>query len=132
MSQPKAPKAATTSAADLDAALVVGTLSSDPVWRELPSGTTMCTLEVTTRSGEGHARSVPIVQFDPPRRLDRLAKGDRVVVAGAVVRRFFRTGGATVSRTEVTATWVKRETSASRRELVRWGTDHLANTADPG
>ncbi len=131
MSQSNGPKAAATdSDVDLDVALIVGTLSSDPVRRELPSGTTMCTLEVTARSDEGQARSVPVVQFDPPKRLERLAKGDRVVVAGAVVRRFFRAGGATVSRTEVTAGWVKRDTKASRRELERWGNGHLGDIAE--
>ncbi|CAN5303282.1 hypothetical protein BH20ACT3_BH20ACT3_15510 [soil metagenome] len=83
-----------------------GVLSSAPLSRELPSGTVVATYEVTTRSGDGTAETVPVVWFEPPRRAATIAVGTEVVVAGRVRRRFFRTGGGTASRTEVVATAV--------------------------
>jgi single-strand DNA-binding protein len=82
--------------------VLVGSLSSLPTERTLPSGDTLLQLEVTTRTAGG-TRSVPVVVFDPPRQLCRLAEGETVLVHGCVRRRFFRNGGATASRTEVVA-----------------------------
>lgn len=76
-----------------------GTVSSDPRVRDLPSGSTVTNVEVTTRS-EDLTASVPVVVHD--RRVD-VANGDDVVVVGHVQRRFFRAGGVTQSRTEVVA-----------------------------
>lgn len=81
-----------------------GTLSSDPVPRELASGSTLWSFEVTTRSAGGSA-SAPVSWLDPPRP-PRVLGGDDVVVVGLVRRRFFRTGGATQSRTEVVASTI--------------------------
>ena len=83
--------------------LLRGTLSSAPVRRDLASGSSLVQYEVTTRSGDGPAASVPVAWFDPPATAPVLAEGAEVVVAGQVRRRFFRTGGATASRTEVVA-----------------------------
>jgi hypothetical protein len=71
-----------------------GTLSSEPALRTLPSGSTLLSCEVTTRSPDGPARSVPVAWFDPP-AASLLAVGTEVVVTGEVRRRFFRAGGAT-------------------------------------
>lgn len=111
---------------DVDFAVIVGTLSSDAASRDLPSGTRLCTLEVTARQAEGPARSVPVAQIDPPRRVEKLVKGDRVVVVGQVVRRFFRAGGSTASRTEVVASWVRRDTATARAAAAAWGGAHIA------
>jgi single-strand DNA-binding protein len=85
-----------------------GVLSRDPEARELPSGDALVAYDVTVRpepaSGEGaRAESVPVAWFDPPAAATAMAAGDEVVVVGRVRRRFFRAGGATVSRTEVVA-----------------------------
>jgi single-strand DNA-binding protein len=91
-----------------------GVLSSAPVIRELPSGSIVHTLELTTRDEEGRSASVPVAWFDPP-GLPTLDTGAEVVVTGSVRRRFFRSGGATQSRTEVVAAAV---VPASRRRQV--------------
>ena len=96
----------TTNDADLDLALLVGTLSSDPVEQTLPSGSVLLRYEVTVRD-RAPADTVPVSWVDP-RRAPGLAAGDRVVVVGRVRRRFFRAGGATRSATEVLATSVGR------------------------
>jgi single-strand DNA-binding protein len=94
---------------DLDLAVVVGTLSSDPVVQELPSGSRLIRYEVTVRD-RSPADTVPVSWFDPPRP-PKLTQGDRIVVVGRVRRRFFRAGGATRSATEIVAGSVCRPRS---------------------
>lgn len=108
----------TTTDADLDLAVLVGTLSSDPVEQTLPSGSVLLRYEVTVRD-RAPADTVPVAWVDP-RRPPSLTVGDRVVVVGRVRRRFFRAGGVTRSATEVLATSVSRprSTSAARAALA--------------
>jgi single-stranded DNA-binding protein len=81
-----------------------GRLSSDPVLRELSSGSRLLSLEVTTSSDAGTA-TVPVAWFDPP-TLPDWGAGVDVVVRGVVRRRFYRGASGTQSRTEVVATEV--------------------------
>lgn len=85
--------------------LLRGTLSSVPVRRTLPNGSDICQLELTTRDSDGLARSVPVIVHEPFGKDDFTTweVGADVVVVGSVVRRFFRSGGGTGSRTEVVA-----------------------------
>lgn len=113
-----------------------GVLSSAPTSRELPSGTVLTTYEVTTRSGDGAADTVPVAWFDPPRRTATITVGTEVVVAGRVRRRFFRTGGGTASRTEVVATAVvparQRTRAAKVVEAAISSTGATSDAANPG
>ena len=97
----------------LNVAVVRGTITSTPRQRTLPSGDTVTNIEVTTRIEAG-ACSLPVVVHDgaPP-----LEACDEVVVVGRVVRRFFRAGGVTQSRTELVATRVLR--ASDRRGVTR-------------
>lgn len=97
--------------------LLRGVLSSAPTSRELPSGSRLVSYEVTTRV-DGTAESVPVAWFDPPVRATSMAAGTEVVVTGRVRRRFFRTGAATASRTEVVATAVVAASQRKRVEKV--------------
>lgn len=81
-------------------AVLRGIVTSEPKVRELPSGSTVTNVEVTTR-GDAVTASVPVVVHDRPAGV---VAGDEVVVVGHVQRRYFRTGGVTQSRTEVVAT----------------------------
>jgi single-strand DNA-binding protein len=90
-----------------------GHVSSEPRRRDLPSGTTLLQLEVTT-PGDGALLSVPVVWFEPTRDF---APADEVTVLGHVRRRFYRTGGATQSRTEVVAECIVA--TRRRRDLQR-------------
>ena len=86
--------------------LVKGRVSSEPRIRQLPSGSSIVNLEVTTALDDGFGSvSVPIVV---EAESVHCAAGDEVVVVGHVRRRFFRAGGATQSRTEVVAHKVVR------------------------
>ena len=78
-------------------ALVSGRLSRPAERRDLPSGDSVVTIEVTTRLGAGPAESVPVVWPDAPSWADGLGTGARVVVVGRVRRRFFRAGGRTAA-----------------------------------
>lgn len=104
-------ESAVESTLDLDLAVIVGTLSSDPVEQSLPSGSRLLRYEVTVRD-RVPADTVPVSWVDP-RRPPALAAGDRVVVVGRVRRRFFRAGGVTRSATEVLATSVSRPRSTA-------------------
>ena len=92
-----------------------GRLSSEPVVRELASGSRLLSLEVTTDTDTG-AASVPVAWFDPPAGPDWSA-GTEVAVRGVVKRRFFRGAAGTQSRTEVVATDVCA--TAKRRQAQR-------------
>jgi single-strand DNA-binding protein len=107
---------------ELDLVILSGHLSSDPTVRDLPSGDRMWSYEVTVREADRPASSVPVVLFadDGPAAVE----GTRVAVVGRVRRRFFRSGGTTVSRTEVVADEVvvlrrRRDTERVLRRAVR-------------
>jgi len=95
----------------MNVVVLAGVLSAPPVSRDLPSGSVMLTMSVTT--DEPTRSSVPVVWFDPPAGI-AFDQGQRVVVVGTVVRRFFRSAGGTQSRTEVVATAIDLE-GRSRR-----------------
>lgn len=100
-------------AAQLNVVVLRGSLSSDPVTRSLPSGDVLHSLEVTVRTPDAPADTVPVVSS--ARLPAGLAAGAEVVVVGRVRRRFFRAGGATASRTEVVA---ERVVPGGRRAAV--------------
>ena len=86
-----------------------GTLSSEPVERTLPSGTTVADWNVTTVVG-GAKLSVPVQWTEPNRSVQRFGVGDSVVVTGSIRQRFFKAQGALVSRTEVVGQRVTKPT----------------------
>lgn len=100
--------------------LVRGALSSVPVRRTLPNGSDIVQIEVTSRDADGVARSVPVIVHEPLGKDDFTGweSGTEVVVVGSVVRRFFRSGGGTASRTEVVAARVVRGSQVARVDKV--------------
>ena len=97
----------------MNVVILRGRLSSVSARRTLRSGSELLSLELTTVSDAGQT-SVPVAWFDPPAGSEPQI-GDELVVRGTVRRRFFRTGGATQSRTEVVADEV---VAVSRRRQV--------------
>lgn len=102
----------------MNVVIVEGTLSRAPEARILASGAALLACEVTVRDEGAPTETVPVAWFDPPAAAWRLTEGMAVVVSGRVRRRFFRAGGATVSRTEVVATTVVPSRGAKRRARV--------------
>ena len=64
--------------------LLRGSLSSEPVARDLNSGSSVIGLEVTTRHDDEPTRSVPVSIFDPakPDEVLALTTGDEVLWSG--------------------------------------------------
>lgn len=83
-----------------------GRLSSQPVVRELQSGSVVMSLELTTLVDDASI-SVPLAWFDPPAGADFDA-GEEITAVGTVRRRFYRVGGSTQSRTEVVVSLLAR------------------------
>jgi single-strand DNA-binding protein len=110
----------TLAPAGTNLALVVGTLTRPPELRALPSGEAVLALELRVRPDEGLSESVPVAWYAPSPGAADWAPGEEVLVAGRTRRRFFRSGGATQSRTEVVAVTVvpTRRTAAVRRALA--------------
>ncbi len=88
----------------LNLAVLAGTLSRPAEARMLPDGRTVWELDVAIRA-DGLAPATVPVSWTASSGVDpaRWAKGDEVLVVGAVRRRFYRAGAATVSRTDVLA-----------------------------
>ncbi len=109
----------------LNLAVISGALARPPEPRLLPDGRTVWELDVAVRPEGRAATSVP-VSWSAPLGVDPASwsPGDEVVVVGAVRRRFYRAGGATVSRTDVLAASVvparqrKRATAALAQALA--------------
>lgn len=86
-------------------AVLTGTLVKAPEPRLLADGTTVWELDVAIRHEARAAATVPVSWSTPPPAVDPAswAPGEELLVVGAVRRRFYRAGGATVSRTDVLA-----------------------------
>ncbi len=108
-------------------AIIVGTLTREPEHRTLPSGDHLLVLDVTVRPPGAAAESVPVAWPSGAPEATSWDVGMEVVVVGRVRRRFFRSGGATQSRTEVVASAVApTRRTASARRIVRRALDDLA------
>lgn len=96
--------ATTTTTTSTNVAVVRGTVRGPAAHRTLPSGAVVAQFDVaTTVDGSSGVVSVPVAWADPSPDASIIAEGAAVVVVGSVRRRFFRVGGVTQSRTELTA-----------------------------
>lgn len=100
---------------------LVGRVSGAPEERVLPSGDRVWVFRVVVARDRPHGRQrVDALECAAwsartRRSVARWAEGDEVEVEGALRRRFYRAGGATVSRVEVeveTARVIRRAASA--------------------
>ena len=104
-------------AAHRNIAILIGRLARPAEERILPSGDRVATLEVTVEATNGRrSETVPVSWFNPSTDIVELAAGTELVVVGSVRRRFFRSGGSTQSRTDLTAVHVL---ALNRRTAVR-------------
>ncbi len=111
---------------DLNLAVVRGTVARSAERRELADGSVV-QFDLVTRLDAGRC-DVPVAWFDPPGDPEALlVEGASVVVVGRVVRRFFRAGGVTQSRTELVAAQV---VPASRSRSVRSAAARAAGALD--
>ncbi len=110
--------------------ILSGRLSSRPRCTELPSGAVRWNLDVSCPDADGRLVGVPVAwDGEVP---DTWDVHTPIVVTGAVRRRFFRSAGATQSRTEVEAAAVvevtrrRSEDVALTRSLRFLGADTVA------
>jgi len=99
-------------------ALVVGELATDPEFRVLPGGTELLSFSVTVRQPGEATTSVPLTWFDPPGRTRRWKVGAQIVAVGRVVRRFYKAGATTGSRTDVVVHQAEASTRKARARAV--------------
>ena len=108
--------------------IIQGRLTRPPEQRVVGSGRPLVTYEVSVDRPEGGTESVPVVWEAAPAVAVDLDVDVEVVVVGRVRRRWFRSGGATQSRTEVVA---ERVVLARHTKRTRSAVDQaLAEVAD--
>jgi single-strand DNA-binding protein len=87
----------------MNVCILQGRLTRPPEQRVAGDGRSLVTYELAVDRSEGGAESVPVVWEGAPAVAVDLDVETEVVVVGRVRRRWFRSGGATQSRTEVVA-----------------------------
>ncbi len=110
----------------MNIAVLIGTLSSAPQVRTLPSGDQLTVLQLTTEAPDppgapdGGRRTSVAISLPGAASATRWQPGDRLAVVGHVLRRFYRAGATTASVTEVRARRVVacRSAGAVRRALA--------------
>jgi single-strand DNA-binding protein len=101
-------------AADVNEVRLVGRVSAEPDSRELPSGDVVVQLRVVVNRPPSDRKpqvdTIDVACWSAPARRSALRQkpGDVVEVHGALRRRFYRAGEATVSRYEVEAVSVRK------------------------
>src|SRR5829696_2745486 len=98
----------------MNVCIIQGRITRPPEQRVAGDGRTLVTYEVAVERAEGSAESVPVVWEGAPAVAIDLDVDAEVVVVGRVRRRWFRSGGATQSRTEVVAEGVVPRRSTKR------------------
>lgn len=107
--------------------VICGVVAGPPVHRFSDSANSF-ELDVKSRSSSGQVASVSVVMTG---ELPAVVEGDVLLVVGTARRRFFRTSGATVSRTEVEASvLVVNPDKRKRRRVLDDAMALLARMAD--
>jgi single-strand DNA-binding protein len=91
--------------------VLAGTVSADPVERQLPSGDEVTELRVSVPEPGRRQLPLPVAVWHATVGkgvVGHIAKGDEVLVHGRLVRRFYRSGAGARSLTEVVASGIKR------------------------
>lgn len=104
--------------------ILQGVIRNEPDQRELAGGERAVSLDLAVAGPDGTVEPVPVVIYGnasiPP-------AGTEVVVIGRVRKRFYRTGAATQSRTEVVASkLVATRKSLQAAKAIRTAADELA------
>jgi single-strand DNA-binding protein len=91
--------------------VLAGTVATEPVVREMPSGDRVTELRISVPEEGKRLLPLPVAVWHGtigPRSLDGISKGDAVLVHGQLARRFYRSGAGARSLTEVVATGIKK------------------------
>ncbi len=96
-------------------AILRGFVVRPPVERRLPAGTRVVQFDLAIEGAP--SMSSPVALHSETVVVD---EGDHLIVVGQVVRRFFRSGGSTASRTEVVASEVIKATKRPSTTRAMW------------
>jgi single-strand DNA-binding protein len=91
--------------------VLAGSVAADPVQRRMPSGDEVTELRLSVPEAGKRLLPLPVAAWHATvgvQALDGIAKGDRVLVHGQLVRRFDRSGAGVRSLTEVVASGIKK------------------------
>ncbi len=91
--------------------VLAGTVSAEPVQRRMPSGDEVTEIRLSVPEAGRRLLPLPIAAWHATVGagvLDGIAKGDRLLVHGQLVRRFYRSGAGARSLTEVVASGIKK------------------------
>ena len=83
----------------LNMAIAMGNLAKPAQVRALPSGLMFAYFDLQVRTADQVLETVPVAIFDAPAQVPEWTTGQGLLAVGRVRRRFFRSGGATQSRT---------------------------------
>jgi hypothetical protein len=87
----------------MNIAVVRGVVLREPQERTLANGQKVVSLDVNVSYDDRPNENLEVVWVDPPRNLVVPRQGNEIFAVGRVRRRFFKTPGGVVSRTEVVA-----------------------------
>jgi single-strand DNA-binding protein len=91
--------------------VLAGTVSADPVQRELPSGDQVTELKISVPEAGKRLLPLPVAVWPKiagKRALAGIARGDDILVHGQLVRRFYRNGAGARTVMEVVAREIKK------------------------
>ncbi len=92
----------------MNIAIVQGRVKGEPDRRSSQDGTLLLSFDVVVAVIDGPNQQVPVTWAGPDGRAPAVGDGMAVTVVGHVLRRFYRRGGQTFSRTDVRASKVVR------------------------
>ncbi len=92
----------------MNIAIVQGRVRGEMDRRTTQDGTLLVSFDVVVSVSDGPSQQVPVTWAGPDGRAPSIEDGVPVTVIGSVVRRFYRSGGQTRSRTDVRAERVIR------------------------
>ncbi len=108
----------------LNFVVLMGTVRAEPVTTELDDGSIRLTFDLVVGPG---ANAVPVTWVGRVSRAPRLNVDRTIALIGAVRRRFFRSNGALVSRTDVLATDVA--VTPAKRTALLGSLDRIVSSA---
>jgi single-strand DNA-binding protein len=91
--------------------VLAGTVAAEPVARRMPSGDEVTELRLSIPEAGRRLLPLPVAMWHsaiPELARADIEKGDRILVHGQLVRRFYRSGAGARSLMEVVASGVKK------------------------
>lgn len=102
----------------MNVAIVQGRVRGEPDRRSAQDGSLLLSFDIVVAAAEGPSQQVPVTWAGPVGNAPTVDDGMVITVVGHVLRRFYRSGGQTLSRTDVRAEKVVRGAGARAASAV--------------